>query len=90
MCRRREIEVRLLGAGRLGFLEVVLKSLGFGEVGEVRLSIRASGVEKEMRRSLWAGADVLDAGNSAEGCQGPEIRVLWPQFSTLTGARVPI
>ena len=80
MCRRRESEVRLLGAGRLGFLEVVRKSLGFGEVGEVRLSTRASGVEKRNEKEP-VGGRVLDAGNSAEGCQGPEIRVLWPRSS---------
>ena len=38
--------MRLLGAGRLWFLEVVLESLGFGQVGKERLSIRAGGVEE--------------------------------------------
>lgn len=67
--------MRLLGAGRLGFLEVVLESLGFGEVGKVRLSIRASGVEKRNEKE-HVGERGLDAGNSAEGCQGPQVRIL--------------
>lgn len=63
----------------MGFLEVVLESLAFGEVGKVRLSIRASGVEK--RNEKHVGGRGLDAGNSAEGCQGPEVRVLSPRSS---------
>lgn len=72
--------MRLLGAGSLGFLEVVLESLGFGEVGKVRLSIRASGVEERNEKEP-VGGRALGAGNSAEGCQGPEVRVLSPRSS---------
>lgn len=72
--------MRLLGAGRLGFLEVVLESLGFGEVGKVSLSIWASGAEERNEKEP-VGGHALGAGNSAEGCQVPEVRMLSPRSS---------